>query len=333
MRARSRESQPVVEFRVPFTVDRQAVDDVERGAKDSDWQPVKDAAKQIAFAEDRAVFDGFAAAGIAGIRASSSNPAVALPADVREYPTAVAQALTALRLAGVDGPYSLLLSADAYTAVAETTDHGYPIREHIARVAAGRRDHLGARDRRRLPALDPRRRLRAAPRPGPVDRLPVPRRRPDRALLPGVADLLRPDQRGRSHAHCVVVGQRPKSVPHRAVREDSAQTCAVSVFRLRVVAPVALATRPMRRRSRISATDAPALDSGLLIVPCGLAVLGEVAHQARSSGAGKKFRANHPLYRCPHHLRRNFAKSIRLWAGDLMSISPGGQGFCVLDEN
>jgi uncharacterized linocin/CFP29 family protein len=134
VRARSREIQPVVEFRVPFTIERQAVDDVERGAKDSDWQPVKDAARQIAFAEDRAIFDGFPAAGIVGIRAASSNPSVALPTDVREYPTAVAQALTSLRLAGVDGPYSILLSADAYTAVAETTDHGYPIRDHIARV-------------------------------------------------------------------------------------------------------------------------------------------------------------------------------------------------------
>ena len=53
------------------------VDDVERGAQDSDWQPVKDAARKIAFAEDRAVFDGYAAAGIAGIRESSSNPAAA----------------------------------------------------------------------------------------------------------------------------------------------------------------------------------------------------------------------------------------------------------------
>lgn len=132
--ARSREVARVVEFRVPFVIDRQAVDDVERGAKDSDWQPVKDAAKQIAFAEDNAIFDGYPAAGIAGIRASISNPALSLTADVGAYPTAVAQAISSLRLAGVDGPYTLLLSAQAYTAVAETSDHGYPIREHIARV-------------------------------------------------------------------------------------------------------------------------------------------------------------------------------------------------------
>ena len=86
----------LVELRVPFELDRQAIDDVDRGANDSDWQPAKDAARQIAFAEDGAVFEGYAAAGIAGIRQGTSNPAMTLPADVREYPEAIAQGLSQL---------------------------------------------------------------------------------------------------------------------------------------------------------------------------------------------------------------------------------------------
>jgi uncharacterized linocin/CFP29 family protein len=135
--AHLRRSQPVVELRVPFTVDRQQVDDVERGASDTNWQPVKDAARQIAFVEDRAVFEGYAAARIAGVRASSSNDSVALPPEARDYPTAISQAVSALRLAGVGGPYALALGADAYTAVSETAEYGYPIHEHIARVLDG----------------------------------------------------------------------------------------------------------------------------------------------------------------------------------------------------
>ena len=135
--AHTRRSQPIVELRVPFSVDRRQIDDVERGAKDADWQPVKDAARQLAFAEDRAIFDGYAEAGITGIRTSSSNPAITLPADVRDYPNAISQAVTALRLAGVDGPYTLALSADTYTAVSESSDQGYPIHEHIARLVDG----------------------------------------------------------------------------------------------------------------------------------------------------------------------------------------------------
>ncbi|HLH83242.1 MAG TPA: family 1 encapsulin nanocompartment shell protein [Trebonia sp.] len=129
--------RPVVELTVPFTLDRAQIDAVERGALDPDWQPVKDAAKKIAFAEDRAVFDGYQAAQIAGIRQASSNERLSLPSEARDYPDAVSKAVSRLRLAGVAGPYSLLLSADAYTAVSETTEHGYPIREHLARVIDG----------------------------------------------------------------------------------------------------------------------------------------------------------------------------------------------------
>ena len=57
-----------------------------------------------------------------------------LPADVREYPDAIAQSLSQLRLVGVNGPYAVLLGADAYTALAETSDHGYPVLEHVKRL-------------------------------------------------------------------------------------------------------------------------------------------------------------------------------------------------------
>jgi uncharacterized linocin/CFP29 family protein len=132
--ARQREAKPLVELRVPFELDRQAIDDVDRGANDSDWQPVKDAARQIAFAEDAAIFDGYAAAGIGGIRQGTSNPIMTLPGEVRQYPEAIAQGLSQLRLVGVNGPYAVLLGADAYTALAETSDHGYPVLEHVKRL-------------------------------------------------------------------------------------------------------------------------------------------------------------------------------------------------------
>ena len=137
VQARLRGVQQVVELRVPFTLSRSEIDSVERGSQDPDWQPVKDAAKKIAFAEDRAVFDGYPQAKITGVGPASTNPGLTLPAEAREYPDVVSKALSQLRLAGVAGPYSLLLSADAWTAVSETSDHGYPIREHLARLLDG----------------------------------------------------------------------------------------------------------------------------------------------------------------------------------------------------
>src|SRR5215475_14472627 len=135
--ARQREVKPLVELRVPFELDRQQIDDVERGANDSDWQSAKDAARTLAFAEDRAIFDGYAAAAIGGIREGTSNPVLTLPADVKAYPDAIAEALNQLRLEGVNGPYSVVFGAEAYMALSESSDHGYPIMRHIKDIVDG----------------------------------------------------------------------------------------------------------------------------------------------------------------------------------------------------
>jgi uncharacterized linocin/CFP29 family protein len=122
---------------VPFSLGRPDIDDVERGAQDPDWQPLKDAAKTLAFAEDRAVFEGYQAAAIEGIRSATSNPALALPSDAHRYPDVVSRAVASLRLAGVGGPYTLVLGSDAYAAVSVTSDYGYPIREQLDRLIDG----------------------------------------------------------------------------------------------------------------------------------------------------------------------------------------------------
>src|ERR1700726_2160046 len=137
IQAARREAKALVELRVPFELTRQAIDDVQRGATGSGWAPLKEAARKIAFAEDRAVFDGYAAAGIQGVRQGTSNPVLTLPSSVDGYPGVVAQAVSQLRLAGVNGPYALLLGSEPYTAIGGATDDGYPVLQHIQRLVDG----------------------------------------------------------------------------------------------------------------------------------------------------------------------------------------------------
>ncbi|HTY50855.1 MAG TPA: family 1 encapsulin nanocompartment shell protein [Steroidobacteraceae bacterium] len=137
VRAAQRVVKALVELRVPFRLTRQGIDDVERGATDSDWEPLKDAARRIAFAEDRAVFDGYAAADIQGVRPGASNPALSLPPAVKNYPDVVAQAVNRLRLAGVNGPYALVLGAEPYTAISRGSDEGYPVLQHLQGIVDG----------------------------------------------------------------------------------------------------------------------------------------------------------------------------------------------------
>lgn len=129
-----RQVNPLVELRVPFDLTRGAIDDVERGSNDSDWQPVKDAARAIALAEDSLVFKGYEDAGIDGLLGMTSNPVIALPDDASAYPEAVASAVSQLRLAGVNGPYALVLGTAAFTKASGGAEDGYPVLKHLQKL-------------------------------------------------------------------------------------------------------------------------------------------------------------------------------------------------------
>jgi len=127
-----------VELRAPFAIARAELRDADRGADDVDFAALDDAAHRIATAENRAVFHGWAAAGITGIAEASSHPALTLGEDCELYPAHVAKAVEALLQAGVGGPYGLALGRDAYTRVLETTEHGgYPLLNHLRQIIGG----------------------------------------------------------------------------------------------------------------------------------------------------------------------------------------------------
>lgn len=134
--ARLRQSQALVELRVPFELSRAELDAIDHGAKDADLDPVIRAAQRIAAAEDRAIFHGYAAAAIEGICQATPNT-VALPANYEDYPAAVAHAIARLHAAGVDGPYAIALSRQSYVALTESTKGGYPILPHVRRLLDG----------------------------------------------------------------------------------------------------------------------------------------------------------------------------------------------------
>lgn len=136
VQAALREAQSLLELCVPFELSRAELDGVERGLPDPDLQPLKDAARALAYAEDRAVFDGCAAAGIDGLREAASNPALEL-GDGTAPAAIVADAIGALRLAGVDGPYTLVLGEPAYTALAGARQGGYPSLRHVRELVNG----------------------------------------------------------------------------------------------------------------------------------------------------------------------------------------------------
>lgn len=123
-----RETQPLVEHRVPFTLSRCELEAIDRGATDADLSPVVQAAQNAAAAEDRAVFDGVEAAGLKGLLGLGKEQELALTDDYEQYPEVVASALASLRQNGVAGPYLIALGPRCYQGLTETTNAGgYPI--------------------------------------------------------------------------------------------------------------------------------------------------------------------------------------------------------------
>jgi uncharacterized linocin/CFP29 family protein len=133
-----RRVRPLVELRTPFTLERSELDAVDRGSVDPDLDPLIEAARRAAEAEDKAVFYGAPALELVGMVEASPHSPLPISDNYNEYPRTVARAVAALRAAGVGGPYGIALGPRCHTGVIESTEHGgYPVLEHIRLILGG----------------------------------------------------------------------------------------------------------------------------------------------------------------------------------------------------
>ena len=121
---RTRQVLPVVELRSPFTVSRSELDSL------------NEAARQMAMAENSAIFHGLASVGIEGITGASSHDPIPLGNNgFQDYPQHIAKAIEVILSSGVEGPYGVALSPKCYTGVVESAERGgYPLLQHIRKI-------------------------------------------------------------------------------------------------------------------------------------------------------------------------------------------------------
>ena len=136
--ARLRRVQPLAEFRVPFTVSRDEIDDLQRGSQDPEFDDLARAAREAAVIENRAVFHGWPEAGVSGICEVSPYQTLTLGDAADAYPGVVARAVDTLHRNGIEGPYAMAVAPEGYTRIVETAEHGgYPLFEHLSRILGG----------------------------------------------------------------------------------------------------------------------------------------------------------------------------------------------------
>lgn len=135
VQVRARKVRPLLELRTPFTVSRDELDALARGACDPDLQSVIDAARAAAAAEDLAVFHGVPAAGIEGLTEETPHDKVIISDDYSRYPAHVTKAIAMMREAGVDGPWAVALGPRCYAGVMQESEPGgYPVLKHLQLV-------------------------------------------------------------------------------------------------------------------------------------------------------------------------------------------------------
>ncbi len=121
-----RQVQPLLELRVPISLNIWDLDNLERGGQAPDLESVAEAARQAALFEEKAVYQGFADAGITGI-CQVSGKSFGLPRDAEKLLPALEDGILALQQRGISGPYQLVLGTDAYKIVMAGDDKGYPL--------------------------------------------------------------------------------------------------------------------------------------------------------------------------------------------------------------
>ncbi|MGO1469275.1 MAG: family 1 encapsulin nanocompartment shell protein [Tissierella sp.] len=127
---------PLTETRIEFEMDRWELDNLERGAKDVDYEPLEKAMEKIALFEERAIFDGLDKAIIEGLDEEKSSKTLKLGSDAKEIMDSISQGIIKLREAYVKTPYSLVVSPEAYKLIL-SSETGYPLKKRIENLIDG----------------------------------------------------------------------------------------------------------------------------------------------------------------------------------------------------
>ncbi len=120
---------PLTEARVEFEIDRWELDNISRGAKDVDYEPLDEAAKKIALFEENAIYNGLEDAHIKGM-IQAAEDAISFGDNPKEIMDSIATGLIKLKKVYQEGPFSLIVGDEAYKRII-STETGYPLKRRI----------------------------------------------------------------------------------------------------------------------------------------------------------------------------------------------------------
>lgn len=131
-----REILPYIEIRKPFKLNIWELDNLSRGAKDIDLEPLENAAKEIALFEDNAIYKGFEKGQIKGLEKIATRKAAPLPDDPNEFLKRIGAEIMKLQKDGIQGPYTLVINDKKWQGLINLAK-GYPILKQLQDIIEG----------------------------------------------------------------------------------------------------------------------------------------------------------------------------------------------------
>ncbi|MBN1542470.1 bacteriocin family protein [candidate division KSB1 bacterium] len=127
---------PLIETRTQFRLKIWELDNLARGAEDIDLSPLDSAAIKIAEFEERAIYYGFKAAKVPGLKAESAYPLKSCPKNAQEAICGIPEGIRLLKEAAVEGPYSLVANPKKWQEI-NSYGQGYPLNKQLKDILEG----------------------------------------------------------------------------------------------------------------------------------------------------------------------------------------------------
>ncbi|NLY46584.1 MAG: bacteriocin family protein [Tissierella sp.] len=126
---------PLTESRVEFEMNRWELDNIERGAKDVDYEPLENAMKNLALFEEEAIYNGLKNSNIKGLK-DYSKEEISFGKGPTEIMEAITKGLIQLKKSYEQGPFALVVNVEAYTRIL-SKETAYPLDERIKDLIGG----------------------------------------------------------------------------------------------------------------------------------------------------------------------------------------------------
>jgi uncharacterized linocin/CFP29 family protein len=128
---------PLLESRIEFEMDRWELDNVNRGAKDVEFEPLEEAMKKLALFEENSIYNSCDQAIVHGMNENIENAQIDFGNNPTEIMEAISKGLLQLRMAYAEGPFTLVVNKEAYKRIL-SKDSGYPLDRRIENLIGGK---------------------------------------------------------------------------------------------------------------------------------------------------------------------------------------------------